>query len=52
MIACSDMFEDMNEINDLMSRSYGTPDGIDEVKHRLHVLVIVFVEVVVVAFVI
>mmetsp|Transcript_7787 Transcript_7787/g.7862 ORF Transcript_7787/g.7862 Transcript_7787/m.7862 type:complete len:226 (+) Transcript_7787:212-889(+) len=25
-----DMFEDMDEINDLMGRSYGTPDGLDE----------------------
>ena len=29
-----DMFEDMNEINDLMGRSYASPDGIDEVKKR------------------
>ena len=29
-----DMFEDMNEINDLMGRSYASPDGIDEVKER------------------
>ena len=28
------MFEDMNEINDLMGRSYASPDGIDEVKKR------------------
>ena len=27
-----DMFEDMNEINDLMGRSYAAPDGLDEVR--------------------
>ena len=29
------MFEDMNEINDLMGRSYASPDGIDEVSVKL-----------------
>lgn len=29
------MFEDMNEINDLMGRSYATPDGLDEVSDRI-----------------
>lgn len=28
-----DMFEDMNEINDLMGRSYAAPDGLDEVRN-------------------
>jgi len=28
----ADMFEDMAEINDLMARSYATPDGLDEVR--------------------
>ena len=25
-----DMFEDMNEINDMMGRAYGVPDELDE----------------------
>jgi hypothetical protein len=29
------MFEDMNEINDLMGRSYASPDGIDEVPLKI-----------------
>jgi hypothetical protein len=26
----ADMFEDMNEVNDLMGRAYGTPEGLDD----------------------